>query len=154
MWLTLKVLLIGWLTIGLTVVVIIGVRRSRTNRGDPKWSRRPGGQPGYEASIRGNMPATPLPEWVDRDDHNPKTGNEQSTSNCSFCTADVAAAAGYNKVDSSRAVLEADAYFARRTYQGTLTALSMSRYPDIPRLLVEEPAGVSPSGVERSVDVF
>jgi hypothetical protein len=76
MWLTLlEVLLIAWLAIGLTIAVIIGVRRSRANRGDPKWSRRIGGQPGFEASIRGNMPATPLPEWVDRDDDNPEPGS-------------------------------------------------------------------------------
>jgi hypothetical protein len=68
MWLTLlKVLLIVWLAVGLTVIVIVGVRRSRANRGDPNWSRRTGKQSGYEASIRGSMPATPLPEWVDRD---------------------------------------------------------------------------------------
>jgi hypothetical protein len=69
MWFTLlKVLPIAWLAIGLTVMVIMGVRQSRANRGDPDWTRRTGGQPGYEASIRGNMPATPLPEWVDRND--------------------------------------------------------------------------------------
>lgn len=69
MWLTLlKVMLIAWLVTGLAVVVIMGIRRSRANRGDPNWTRRTGGQPGYEASIRGDIPATPLPEWVDWDD--------------------------------------------------------------------------------------
>ena len=77
MWLTLlKVLLIAWLTIGLTVVVVMGVRRSRANRGDPNSTRRTRGQPGYEASIRGNMPATPLPEWVDWDDDDPLLGKQ------------------------------------------------------------------------------
>jgi hypothetical protein len=80
MWLTLlKALLIVWLAIGLTVIVIVGVRRSRANRGSPNWSGRTGGQPGYEASIRGSMPATPLPEWVDRDDENPEPGSEKPT---------------------------------------------------------------------------
>jgi hypothetical protein len=60
MWLTLlKTLLIVWLAIGLTVIVIVGVRRSRANRG--------------------SMPATPLPEWVDRDDENPEPGSEKPT---------------------------------------------------------------------------
>jgi hypothetical protein len=78
MWLTLlKVFLVAFLAAGVTVVVVVGVRRSRANRGDPSWSRRAGGQPGYEASIRGNMPATPLPEWVDWDDENPATGSEK-----------------------------------------------------------------------------
>jgi hypothetical protein len=72
MWLMLlKVLLIAWLVIGLTVIVVGSVRRSRANRGDPNWTRRT--QPGYEASIHGSMPATPLPEWVDWDD-DPSTG--------------------------------------------------------------------------------
>ena len=72
----LKVLLIAWLAIGLTIMVIMGVRRSRANRGDPNWTRRTVGQPGYEASIRGNMPATPLPERVDWDD-DPQPGGAQ-----------------------------------------------------------------------------
>jgi hypothetical protein len=77
MWLTLlKVLLIAWLAISLRIMVIMGVRRSRANRGDPNWTRRTGGQPGYEASIRGNMPVTPLPERVDWDD-NPQPGGAQ-----------------------------------------------------------------------------
>jgi hypothetical protein len=42
MWLTLfKALLIAWLAIGLTVMVIMGVRRSRANRGDPGTLGRP-----------------------------------------------------------------------------------------------------------------
>jgi hypothetical protein len=72
----LKVLLIAWPAIGLRIMVIMGVRRSRANRGDPNWTRRTGGQPGYEASIRGNMPVTPLPERVDWDD-NPQPGGAQ-----------------------------------------------------------------------------
>lgn len=67
----LKVLLIAWLVIGLATIAAVGIRRSRRNRGDPKWSRRTGGQPGFLASIKGVMPSTPLPEWVDWDDDDP-----------------------------------------------------------------------------------
>jgi len=73
MWLTvLKFLLIAWLAVVLTVVVVAGMRRSRRNRRDPNWSRRSGGQPGFEASLRGNMPTTPRPEWVDWTDDDPE----------------------------------------------------------------------------------
>jgi Immunity protein 63 len=72
MWLTvLKVSLIGWLAVAVAVMVIVGVRRSRRNRSDPNWSRGAGALPGYAASIRGAMPATPLPEWVDWDEDQP-----------------------------------------------------------------------------------
>ena len=79
MWLTLfKALLVVGLAIGLVVMTLVGVRRSRANRGDPRWSRRPGGQPGHEASIRGNMPATPLPEWIDWDEDNLEPENKRA----------------------------------------------------------------------------
>lgn len=76
MWLiAVKVLLVVFLTLSMAVLVVASVRRSRANRGDPRWMRRAGGQPGYEASVRGNMPATPLPEWVDWDDDNTGSGS-------------------------------------------------------------------------------
>jgi len=66
MWLTvLKTLAVAWLVIGLAVLVVVGVRRSRSNRGNPNWYRRPGGQPGHVSSMSGIMPNTPLPEWID-----------------------------------------------------------------------------------------
>jgi hypothetical protein len=66
MWLTLfKAALAAGLVIGLTVLIIAGARRSRANRANPNWFRRPGGQPGHVASLRGAMPDTPLPEWID-----------------------------------------------------------------------------------------
>ncbi|ORB10925.1 hypothetical protein BST37_21770 [Mycobacterium noviomagense] len=78
MWLTLvEVLLVVWLMIGLTTLLIVGFRRSRANRGDPSWSRRTDGQPEFEASIRGNMPTTPLLEWVDWDDDHREPDGQQ-----------------------------------------------------------------------------
>jgi hypothetical protein len=63
MWLTvLKILLVSFLVVGATVVVVVGVRRSRANRGDPRWSQQHQGQPGHLASIRGVMPKTPQPD--------------------------------------------------------------------------------------------
>jgi hypothetical protein len=76
MWLVvLKVFLVALPALGLAILVVAGVRRSRANRGDPRWTRRASGQPGYEASLRGNMPATPLPEWIDLDDDNTGPGS-------------------------------------------------------------------------------
>jgi len=66
-----KVLLIAGIVIAVLVLVIAGVRRSRANRGNPNWYRRPGGQPSHVASMRGTMPNTPLPEWADPDDDAP-----------------------------------------------------------------------------------
>jgi hypothetical protein len=72
MWLTLlKVSLTVWLAVAVAVMAIVGIRRSRRNRSDPNWSRGAGALPGYAASIRGTMPATPLPEWVDWDEDQP-----------------------------------------------------------------------------------
>ncbi len=62
MWLTLfKVLLVTFLVVSVVVIVVVGVRRSRANRGDPRWSQSHQGQPGHLASIRGVMPKTPPP---------------------------------------------------------------------------------------------
>jgi hypothetical protein len=72
MWLTLlKVSLIVWLAVAVAAMVVVGIRRSRRNRSEPNWSRGAGALPGYAASIRGTMPATPLPEWVDWDEDQP-----------------------------------------------------------------------------------
>jgi hypothetical protein len=65
MWLiVLKVGLIVWLAAAVAVVVVVGIRRSRRNRRDTRWSRG-STRPGFVASLRGNMPATPRPEWGD-----------------------------------------------------------------------------------------
>jgi len=55
---------------GTAAIVVRGFRRSRANRGDPNWTNTRGGQPGFEASVHGAMPRTPLPEWAywDEDD--------------------------------------------------------------------------------------
>lgn len=66
----LKVALLVFIVGGVVVIVTRGIRRSRANRGDPNW-RRSRNQPGFEASARGAMPSTPLPEWVDWDDDEP-----------------------------------------------------------------------------------
>jgi hypothetical protein len=66
MWLiVLKVGLIAWLAAAVVVMVVVGIRRSRRNRHDARWSRGSGTRPGFVASLRGNMPATPLPAWAD-----------------------------------------------------------------------------------------
>lgn len=62
MWLTLfKVLLVTFLVVSAVVIVTVGVRRSRANRADPRWSQPHQAQPGHLASIRGVMPKTPRP---------------------------------------------------------------------------------------------
>ncbi len=66
-----KVVLLTFIIGGAVAIVIRGIRRSRANRGDPRWNefRAP---PGHEASAYGATPFTPLPEWAywDRDtDH-------------------------------------------------------------------------------------
>lgn len=63
-----KVLLVAFLIVSVAVLVARGIRRSRANRTDPRWARRHQGQPGHEASIRGVMPFTPLPDPIDPDD--------------------------------------------------------------------------------------
>ncbi|MDM3908803.1 hypothetical protein [Mycobacterium intracellulare] len=62
-----KVALIAFIVGGTVVLITRGVRRSRANRLDPRWKYY-GAQPGYEASVHGAMPNTPLPEWVYWDD--------------------------------------------------------------------------------------
>lgn len=57
----LKVLLVTFLVASVVVIVVVGVRRSRANRSDPRWSQPHQGQPGHLASIRGVMPKTPRP---------------------------------------------------------------------------------------------
>lgn len=61
--LILKVVLIAVIVGGTAALVVRARRRSRANRLDPRWQAR-GSQPGYEASARGAMPNTPLPEWA------------------------------------------------------------------------------------------
>lgn len=63
-----KIALLVFVIGGAAAIVIRGVRRSRANRGDPRWNeiRTP---PGHEASAYGATPLTPLPDWAywDRD---------------------------------------------------------------------------------------
>jgi hypothetical protein len=63
-----KVFLLVFVIGGAAAIVIRGMRRSRANRGDPRWNefRTP---PGHEASAYGATPLTPLPDWAywDRD---------------------------------------------------------------------------------------
>ncbi|WP_102418938.1 hypothetical protein [Mycobacterium sp. 4858] len=65
--LILKVAVIALIVGGVVALIVRGVRRSRANRLDPHWRGR-GIQPGYEASVYGAMPSTPLPEWAYWDD--------------------------------------------------------------------------------------
>ena len=65
MWLTaFKVFLVAFLVVSVGVIVFVGVRRSRANRGDPDWTPRVT-QPSHLQSLRGTMPAMPRPEWAD-----------------------------------------------------------------------------------------
>lgn len=63
-----KVILVAFVVGGAAAIVIRGRRRSRANRGDPRWNefRTP---PGHEASVFGAMPLTPLPDWAYWDRH-------------------------------------------------------------------------------------
>lgn len=65
--LILKVPLIALIVCGIVTLIARGVRRSRANKLNPNWKGH-SAQPGYEASIHGAMPNTPLPEWVYWDD--------------------------------------------------------------------------------------
>lgn len=65
--LVLKVALLAPIVGGTVALIARGIRRSRANRTDPQWKAYTG-QPGYEASARGAMPNTPLPEWAHWDD--------------------------------------------------------------------------------------
>jgi hypothetical protein len=75
MWLTVfKGLLVTFLLVSAVFIVVVGVRRSRANGGDSRWSQPQQGQPGYLASIRGVMPKTPQPrEDTGFDDRNPSS---------------------------------------------------------------------------------
>lgn len=59
----LKVALIAFVVAGTAALIARGIRRSRANRLDPRWTSHRI-QPGYEASALGAMPTTPLPEWA------------------------------------------------------------------------------------------
>ncbi len=59
--------LIALIVGGVVALIIRGVKRSHANRLDPRWNEHRT-QPGYEASTRGAMPNTPLPEWAHCDD--------------------------------------------------------------------------------------
>lgn len=74
--LVLKVALLAFIIVGTVALITRGVRRSRANRLDPRWNPR-SGQPGYEASVSGAMPNTPLPEWAYWDDDNLEPGAER-----------------------------------------------------------------------------
>ncbi|MDV3305627.1 hypothetical protein K7Z75_18365 [Mycobacterium avium subsp. hominissuis] len=64
---------------GIVALITRGVRRSRANKLDPQWKQHRT-QPGYEASVYGAMPNTPLPEWaywnddVDGEQHDDRAG--------------------------------------------------------------------------------
>lgn len=68
----LKVAVIAFIVGGVVALIARGVWRTRANRLHPPWNAHIG-QPGYEASAFGAMPNTPLPEWVDWDDDDPRT---------------------------------------------------------------------------------
>ncbi|OBB68466.1 MULTISPECIES: hypothetical protein [unclassified Mycobacterium] len=72
--LVLKVALIAFIVVGTGVLIARAIRRSRTNRLDPRWKGR-SAQPGYEASAHGAMPNTPLPEWAYWDDEDDEHGD-------------------------------------------------------------------------------
>jgi hypothetical protein len=64
-----KIALLVFVIGGTAAIVIRASRRSRANRGDPRWNEHRG-QPSNEASAHGAMPRTPLPEWVHWDTEN------------------------------------------------------------------------------------
>lgn len=77
--LVLKVALIAFIIGGTATIITRGIRRSRANRLDPRWNG-PSSQPGYEASVAGVMPNTPLPEWVYWDDEDDDDQDNDSAS--------------------------------------------------------------------------
>ncbi len=70
--LILKVALVAFIVVGTFALITRGVRRSRARRSDPRWKGH-SAQPGYEATARGAMPNTPLPEWAYWDGDNPES---------------------------------------------------------------------------------
>jgi hypothetical protein len=68
---TLKVALVVFLIVSVGVIIFVGVRRSRANRGNPDWPHR-NTRPSQMDSLHGRMPATPRPDWAD-DQSNPNT---------------------------------------------------------------------------------
>lgn len=72
---TAKVALLAYLVIAVVVVIVVRRRRMRASwdeylRSEPqpfRDHRRPS-QPGFEATIRGATPHTPLPDWMYADD--------------------------------------------------------------------------------------
>jgi hypothetical protein len=71
--LVLKIALLTFVVGGVATLIARGVRRWYANRSDPRWQEYPG-VPGYEASARGVMPNTPLPEWAYWDDDDDASG--------------------------------------------------------------------------------
>ncbi|WP_375488847.1 hypothetical protein [uncultured Mycobacterium sp.] len=72
----LKVALIAFILGGVVALIVRGVRRSRANRLDSRWTDHRF-QPGYEASVFGIVPKTPLPEWAYWDDDGDDERNER-----------------------------------------------------------------------------
>lgn len=68
-----KVAVLAFVIGGAAAIVFRGVRRSRANRGNPRWNEYRG-QPSNEASAHGAMPRTPLPEWVHWDNNDDPEG--------------------------------------------------------------------------------
>lgn len=76
-----KVALLTFLAVGVVTIIVVRRRRMRAS-----WAqylatepsvRRQGGpppQPGYEATIRGAMPHTPLPDWMYQADDEASSG--------------------------------------------------------------------------------
>jgi hypothetical protein len=64
-----KIALLVFVIGGAAAIVIRGIRRSRANRGDPRWNEHRS-QPSHEASAHGAMPRIPLPEWAHWDNEN------------------------------------------------------------------------------------
>jgi hypothetical protein len=71
--LILQVALIAFIVVGTVALISRGVRRSRAHRSDPRWNGH-SAQPGHEATARGAMPNTQLPEWAYWDGDNPESG--------------------------------------------------------------------------------
>jgi hypothetical protein len=82
-WVTVvKVALLAYLLVAVVVVIVVRRRRMRKSRDEylhaepqPFWDYPRPSQPGFEATIRGAGPHTPLPDWMYADDEpEPPTG--------------------------------------------------------------------------------